>query len=294
MGSKRKDTTGGKIAIIAGGGVLPCEILDELRKAGNQPLVIGIDGETDAIPEADLSVTLTFGQFGKLFSLLEREGVDRLVMAGSIRKRPEFSRLRLDLVTLKELPRLVRIVMGGDNSVIEKVSAFFASKGFEVIGVHEAAPGLLAGSGLIAGFRPSRMARLNMVEAIRAARLVGALDAGQGAVAEKGRAVALEGVEGTDGMLDRVAELRAEGRLPLRSKEGVLAKAMKPGQDMRADLPAIGPETVRAAARAGLAGIAIHAGHSVILQRRETLEAVRSAGMFLHGFELAEGMGEEA
>ncbi|MEC9343482.1 MAG: LpxI family protein, partial [Pseudomonadota bacterium] len=106
--------------------------------------------------------------------------------------------------------------------------------------------------------------------------------------AEGGRVVAVEGAEGTDEMLARIVRMREIGRMPQEGKNGVLVKTMKPGQDMRADLPAIGPDTVTAVARAGLRGIVLEADHSIILQRAQTLTAARTAGLYVHGVDARE------
>ena len=110
------------------------------------------------------------------------------------------------------------------------------------------------------------------------------MDIGQGAVSVGGRVVALESAEGTDQMLQRVAALRKSGRISAR-RRGVLVKVCKPQQDLRADLPSIGANTVRLAAAAGLSGIAVEAGRSLVLGREETLQAADAAGLFVYGLE---------
>ncbi len=114
--------------------------------------------------------------------------------------------------------------------------------------------------------------------------MLGRLDIGQGVVAIGGRIVALEGPEGTDGMLERVADMRKSGRISRRRK-GVLIKLCKPQQDERADLPSIGLATIDHAKQAGLAGIAIEAGRAFILDQEETLDKANFAGMFVIGID---------
>ncbi len=113
---------------------------------------------------------------------------------------------------------------------------------------------------------------------------------GQGAVAVGGRVVALEGAEGTDAMLERVATLKSEGRVSAR-RRGVLVKLCKPEQDLRADLPSIGPSTVAGAVAAGLAGIAVEAGRALVLERSEVIEAANRAGLFVIGVERSDYRG---
>ena len=105
---------------------------------------------------------------------------------------------------------------------------------------------------------------------------------GQAVVVVEKRVVALEGVEGTDAMLERVTALRAEGRLP-KKKGGVLIKCVKPGQDLRADLPSIGPNSIDKIVEAGLSGIGVEAGLTLMISREETLKRANKNGVFIYG-----------
>ena len=119
------------------------------------------------------------------------------------------------------------------------------------------------------------------------ARLLEALsgfDAGQGAVVAAGRVLAIEAAEGTDAMLARVAELRANGRLRRMGPAGVLVKAPKRGQDLRLDMPAVGPNTIEGAARAQLRGVALAAGRVLLVERERCAREADAAGLFAYGF----------
>ncbi len=156
--------------------------------------------------------------------------------------------------------------------------------GCEVLGAHEIVPGLLAKTGPLGAHAPSDDDHRDIDRASEAAKRLGELDIGQGAVSVGGRVVALEGVEGTDRMLERVTALRAEGRISARRK-GVLVKLCKPQQDMRADLPTIGPSTVENVIRAGLAGIAVEAGRALVLEEAKMIAAADAAGVFVCGID---------
>jgi DUF1009 family protein len=120
-------------------------------------------------------------------------------------------------------------------------------------------------------------------QAMEAARAIGLLDIGQAAVAVGHRVVALEAAEGTDAMLGRIADMRAEGRLRWSGRRGVLVKRAKPQQDLRVDMPAIGPKTVEAVVRASLAGIVIEAGRVMIAERADTVAIAERTGTFIYG-----------
>jgi DUF1009 family protein len=272
-----------RVAIIAGNGHLPGETWCELEKRGRAPLLVGISGEIDDALSNKAAAILTFGQLGGLFELLAKENIKHVIFAGGIRRRPDFKRLKLDLVTLKELPTVLKIVMGGDNTVLGKIAAYFEKRDLEVVGVHQVLPDLLADEGNIAGRFPKKTAGDTARMAFKAAKTIGALDAGQAAVCEDGRVIALEGAEGTDAMIERVGQLRAAGRLSENPKVSVLAKVMKPKQDMRADLPAMGPGTIPKLVEAGITGVVLEAGCSLILNREETLTLARKAGIFIAG-----------
>ena len=279
------DRTGGsgfdpradRLAIIAGNGAMPGEIRDGMLADGNDPLVIGIRGEVDAALAPDCEAVLGFGQLGSLFDLLQQHQIRHVLFAGGIVRRPDFRAMKLDLVTLKELPSLLKIVLGGDDSVLGKIATFMARRDIEVVGTTQVAPGMLAGEGVIAGpalrGRMPRDLAASAALAWKAAKLCGELDAGQGAIVEDGRVVALEGAEGTDQMVERLGVLRQAGRLNPGPKWSILAKTAKPRQDMRADLPSIGPQTIETASGQGINVIVVEAGRSVVLQR-ERLETL--------------------
>ena len=157
------------------------------------------------------------------------------------------------------LPRLVRALRKGDDGVLRALVGHIEAGGIKVVGAHEILPDLLAAEGRIAGGTPLKADWRDIEAASTAARAIGALDIGQGAVAIGGRVIAVEGIEGTDGLLDRAGNFARMAGIA-GSRRGVLVKCAKPGQELRADLPAIGPATVDGAHAAGLAGIGLEAG----------------------------------
>jgi UDP-2,3-diacylglucosamine hydrolase len=114
-------------------------------------------------------------------------------------------------------------------------------------------------------------------------RALSPFDIGQATIVIDGHVVGVEDIEGTDGLLARVARLRSEGRIRAKAPQGVLVKAPKSGQDLRFDLPTVGPRTVEGAVRAGLAGIAIVAGNTIVVEPQGMIEAADAAGLFLTG-----------
>lgn len=275
----------GRLAIIAGSGLLPFHVAEASRAAGENPVIIALKNEVDRRWEGYDHAVISVGDFAALDALFRQYGVKRVVMSGSVRRRPEWREIRPTFRTLMKVPAVVRTLLsGGDDGVLQMVIKLIETDGRRVIGAHEIAPDLLAVTGSVGAVSPSAEDHRDIEQAARAAEALGLLDVGQGAVSVGGRIVALEGVEGTDRMLARVAELRAEGRISVR-RRGVLVKLCKPQQDIRADLPAIGVSTVLNAKRAGLAGIAVEAGRSLILDREMLIETADREGIFVYGID---------
>jgi UDP-2,3-diacylglucosamine hydrolase len=276
----------GRLGIIAGSGMLPVYVADAARAAGEDPFIFPLKNEADQRWSAFDHAVISVGDMRQLASLIKKHQIKRVVMSGAVKKRPNFNEIHVNLHFLMKLPFAVKTLLsGGDDAVLKMVIQLIEAQGCRVVGAHEIAPQLLAELGPLGQHAPNDDDKRDIAAAMRAAEALGRLDVGQGAVSVGGRIVALEGVEGTDKMLERVAELRAEGRISAK-RRGVLVKLCKPQQDIRADLPTIGQSTIDRAAVAGLAGVAVQAGRALLLQRDETLKRADAAGIFVFGLEL--------
>jgi len=274
-----------RTAIIAGSGHLPLAVAQSLEEKGQIPLIIPLRGEAREelyrYPHQEISII----EFAKLIRALKSHHINTIVLAGGVTKRPFLRDLRLDWPTLRILPRLAFALGRGDDALLRAFISALESYHFQVCGAHQIVPELLAPVGMkLTKIRPSRPARQDIDLAARAAKILGELDTGQGAVAVRGRIVALEGAEGTDEMLARIEHLRIKGRIP--AKGGVLVKVMKPKQEARADLPTIGPQTIKQAQKAKLDGIAVEGMRSFILQPAETVALADQYDMFIEVIEL--------
>ena len=273
------------VALIAGNGRLPLQVASALQKNGREFLVIAIKGEADEQTRRAAATELGWGEVGRLHKFLTKNGCHDVILIGGVSKRPDFSSILGDLGTLVRLPRIFRTLTGGDDSLLSKVIRFFEDEGFRVLGIKNVAPELLAASGVLGNIQPKKRDWLDIQLALDATRKLGELDIGQAAISVAGRVVALEGAEGTDAMLERCAELREKGRIRARGSVGVLVKSAKPDQDLRVDLPTVGPRTIELAKLAGLAGIAVEAGGALISDKEQTLLAANKAGLFVIGLE---------
>jgi UDP-2,3-diacylglucosamine hydrolase len=201
--------------------------------------------------------------------------------------RPDFGALIPDLRGLSVLPGAIAAARKGDDALLRLMLGEFEKEGFAVEGATEVMEDLSLGSGPLGRVTPKDEDMSDVHRALEVARAIGRLDVGQGAVVCRGLVLAVEAQEGTDAMLSRVADLPAALRGRPGDCAGVLAKAPKPIQETRIDLPTIGPATVHAAARAGLAGIVGEAGHLLVLDREAVVEIADELGVFILGVEAA-------
>ncbi|MEQ8321581.1 MAG: UDP-2,3-diacylglucosamine diphosphatase LpxI [Rhodospirillales bacterium] len=268
-----------KIGILAGGGMLPVLVRDACRQ-GNLPYhVVVFEGHGDPSQYADDShAVIRLGAAGASVRNLKKEGCDTLVMAGAIR-RPDMKQLRPDWWGIKFFASSGAAALGDDGLLSALIKAL-EGEGFNVIGADELLPGYLMPKGLIGTTSPTDSQSRDIILAMKAAKDLGARDAGQAVITRDGAIIAEEQSDGTDAMLKRLTGQGNHG--------GVLAKAFKPGQERRADLPTVGPETVLNAKTAGLDGVVIEAGNAFLIDHDGTARAADECGLFLIGVD-AEG-----
>lgn len=265
-----------RLGILAGSGALPRAVAEACAGRGMAVFVVDLGGAAEGWIADFPHERVALGQVGRLLALLSREGCDAVTMAGGL-ARPSFAALRFDRKGLALLPRLARLFREGDDGLLSGVADLFEEHGFPVLGADTFLPRAVAPAGTLVGTVP------DTGEIGRGRAILDALapfDIGQAVVVAQGRCLAVEAAEGTGAMLARVAALRAE----TGETGGVLVKMPKRGQDARIDRPAIGPDTVRAAAAAGLHGIAVEAGGVFLLDDARLRRSAAEAGIFLHGF----------
>jgi len=271
------------LGIIAGGGELPAAVGDAAREAGRPVFVLALAGSADAaiahLPHERISI----GEPGRAIKALKVHDCADVLMAGRV-ARPHWNELKLDAKGVMLLPKVIAAARHGDDALLRCMVEVFEKEGFGVVGVAEAAPGLLAPEGALGRVKPNDDHRRDIELAARVVRAMGAFDIGQAAAVCEGLVLAVEAAEGTDAMIARVAGLPDNLRGHREKPRGVLVKALKPTQDGRTDLPVIGVDTVNNAAAAGLAGIAVEAGRALLMRRAKIAEAADAAGLFVYGF----------
>ena len=273
--------TRGPLAIVCGGGVLPFAVADAVRSRGREVVLFAIKGAADAARAKNYPHHwIGIGDAGKLYAGLRKEGCRDIAFIGSV-TRPSIRQMRVSFRTLLMLPRILSGFRGGDDHLLSKLGRVLAKYGFNVVAPHEAAPEILIGEGDLTIRKPNSSDQADIARGFDLLRAVGPYDVGQAAVVVNQHVLAIEGIEGTDSMLARIAELRRQGRVNTAIGVGVLVKAPKPAQDRRFDLPAIGPQTIAGLALAGLGGIAVSAGEALIAEPAEMVRAADAAGLFV-------------
>jgi DUF1009 family protein len=262
---------------------MPLRVADAAAKAGRPLFCILIEGFARPADYAGYAhAVVPLGQIGRMIALLRGHAVRDLVLAGRI-TRPSLLALRFDAEGVRLVAKLGRrAILGGDDGLLSAVLRLVREEGFRPVGAQEVLEGLLVPEGLMTRRAPAGDDLADIARGVQVARALGVADVGQCCVVQQGLVLGLEAIEGTDALLARCAGLRREGG------GGVLVKLVKPRQDVRADLPAIGPETARGAAAAGLSGIAIQArggpsglAGTLVVDRDETVAAADAAGLFL-------------
>ena len=271
------------LGILAGGGILPGRVAAAGQQAGRRVFLVGLEGFAEPAVLAPFPHAFArIGAAGRILDLLRGQDCADLVLVGPVR-RPSLLDLRPDAEGARLLARIGRAAFAGDDGFLAAVVRVLGEEGFSVLGAHEVLTEAVGPKGLLSRAAPDAAALADIARGVAVARALGAADVGQGCVVQQGIVLAVEAIEGTDAMLARAATLRRPG------PGGVLVKLVKPGQERRADLPTIGIRTVRAAAEAGVRGVAFEAGGTLLAEREAMLAAADEACLFLLGVDPNEG-----
>jgi len=271
------------IGLVAGGGALPFAVAESLAARGVEPIFFALRGICD--PEKVSRFRhhwISVGQIGKVVRLLRNENCRDLVFIGTL-VRPALSEIRLDWGTVRAMKHILAAFRGGDDHLLSGVGRILERDGFRMVGIKDVAPDLLMPAGCLTRTAPDPSATADIAKGQDVLRALGPFDIGQAVVVIDGHVVGVEGIEGTDALLVRIAQLRAEGRIRAKPGRGVLVKTPKSGQDLRYDLPTLGPRTIENAATAGLAGVAVAAGNTLVAEPQALVNAADASGLFVVG-----------
>lgn len=271
------------IAIICGGGAIPGAVAEAVKRRGRRPVMFAIKGWADPqIVERYTHHWVALGQAGRFSRLARAEHCREAILIGTL-VRPPLAQIRLDWKAIRLMPRIVRAFAGGDDRLLSGIVKLLEEDDLRIVGVKDVAPDIIVPEGALGQYQPSGDDRADIARALNLIATLGPFDVGQAAVVANNHVLAVEAAEGTDNMLARIADLRMQGRISAPERTGVLVKAPKPTQDRRFDLPTIGPQTVAKVVKAGLAGIAVAAGDTMMADPAEVIAAADRAKIFVVG-----------
>ncbi len=266
-----------KLGIIAGSGELPGQVIGSCLRKGIEIFVIAIEDETESVTVQNAPHKwLHLGKVGEAVRTLKKQGIRHILMVGRV-ARPSFSALHMDFTAARLLLKLSKLQSQGDDAVFSTIIRFLEEKGFAVLGIKDVLYDNLIPQGALGKITPDAAALKDIELGRTVAREIGRLDIGQAVIVQRGQVLGVEGPEGTDRLIMRCRDLHREGA------GGVLVKMMKPGQDARVDLPAIGVYTVENAHANRLRGIAVEAGNALIIHRARVIERADELGLFIVG-----------
>jgi len=265
-----------KLGMIAGSGMMPVEIIRHCNAIGREVFVVGLEtfASEEQLKEAP-HIFARIGEAGKIMKAFKNNNVYEIVLAGGI-KRPSFKEMIPDWEGMKIVAKLAVKKMS-DDKMFRAVMDEIESHGFKVVGIEEVVPEMLFREGIYGKVKPSKEDLDDIQRGITVAKALGAVDVGQAVVVQEGMVLAVEAIEGTDMMLSRAAMVKKAGKSP------VLVKVLKPGQDMRVDLPAMGLQTVEQLKKYGIGGMAVEAGGILLIERDAVIQMADKEGIFIIG-----------
>ena len=267
------------LGMIAGGGMMPVEIIRHCNATGRKIFVVGLDSfaKEEDLKEAPHAFA-RIGEAGKMLKAFKENNVYEIVLAGGI-KRPSFKEMIPDWEGVKIVAKLAVKKMS-DDKLFRAVMDEIDSRGFKVVGIEEVVPDMMFSEGVYGKIKPSKEDLDDIQRGITVAKALGAVDVGQAVVVQEGMVLAVEAIEGTDTMLSRAATVKKEGKKP------IMVKVLKPGQDMRVDLPAMGLQTIEQLKKYGIGGMAVEAGGILLIERDSVIQMADMEGIFIIGIKI--------
>ncbi len=264
-----------RIGLIAGNGSFPIFFARAAKKRGLKVVAVGMKGETkpEVAREVDAMTWVKVGQLKAMIEAFVKGGCKQAAMAGGVRKTRLFERARPDFLAMK---LLARAAIRRDDGMLRAVADEFEKAGVTIIDSTVFMPEALAPEGVLTKRKPEPREWQDLRYGLIVAREIGKLDIGQTVVVKDGAVVALEAIEGTDACIARAGELTGK-------RGAVIVKVAKPTQDMRFDVPAIGPKTLVSMRDAGVRVLGIEAGRTLILEPEQFVNEADTAGLVIVG-----------
>lgn len=264
------------LGIIAGNGYLPYEIAELYQKAGGNCYIATISDDVDlCLYELAQIKRFSIGYAGAILDYFKQNNVCNIIMVGGI-QRPNFNALKMDLVGSALVAKILKQKFLGDDNVLKIISAYIENKGFNVISPQDVLQiAAEYGSDIFTKICPSPQDVIDIELGKKVITSLGHIDVGQSVIVADGYVLGIEAAEGTDNLIKRCAVLRK------KTKGGVLIKMSKSSQDMRLDIPVVGPTTATILSQHGFNGLAIENKGVIIVQKNQALNLFNEYQLFL-------------
>ena len=260
------------LGLIAGGGVFPLMVADAASEKGLRVVAVAHEGETDPLlaQKVDELTWIKLGQLGHLIKALKKAGVTKTVMAGTINKKKMFENVRPDL---RGLTLMSKLAIFHDDDILRAVAGELQREGILIVSSAEHLPELLAPRGNLTRKKPNQEEREDVEFGWNIAKELGRLDIGQCVVVRKKTVLAMEAIEGTNETILRGGKLAKE--------KAVVVKVSKPNQDLRFDVPAVGPDTIQVMAQVNASVLAIEAGKTLLFDKPAMISYADRSGIVI-------------
>jgi DUF1009 family protein len=266
-----------KLGLIAGMGGLPLALAAEARKMGHYIVAIALQPPADDSlkPLADEFHKISVGRFGGLLSLLKKQSITNVVMAGKIPKTLLYENKASIIPDLKAIKLLFSLKNHSDDTIMSAVVRELENKGITVHKTTDFTKNLLVPEGVMTSRKPSKKNLQDIEFGWGVAKNIGGLDIGQTVVVKNLAVMAVEAIEGTDKAISRGGKLA--------EKDGVVIKVSKPQQDMRFDVPVVGIETLRTMQKVSARVLALEADKCIIVDREKFIKEADESGIVVVG-----------
>lgn len=253
-----------QIGVIAGKGLLPLEIVKELKKQQYRVITVALQNlaSEELIKHCDIFEWINIGQAGNIIDFLKKHNIEKVVLTGNVPKKIIFERKQIK-PDLRALKMLFSAHLRGDNELLKIVEKELADEGIKIIEISEICPQLLTPEGVLTKKKPSKEEWKDIEFGFEVAKKIGELDIGQTVVVKERVVVAVEAIEGTDETILRAGKF---------VKDTIVIKVSKPQQDLRLDPPVAGVYTIINMKKADAKVLALEAGRSLLIDREELIE----------------------
>jgi len=275
--SGSKSVGEGMIGLIAGQGGLPFAVAEGARSGGSRLAVFGLKGiACESLSSVcDHYEAIEVGKLGRLIKAIKKSGINRVVFAGKV---PKTLLYRMDIVPdLRAVKLLMSLKDRKDDTIMEAILSELEKEGIRTVETTAFTGALMMPASCLTKRQPTDSELLDIKFGAELAREMGRLDVGQTVVVKERAVMSVEAIEGTDEAIRRGGNLAGKG--------GVVVKTAKPGQDLRFDVPVVGPDTLESLKEGGCSVLALEAGKVILFEREEMIRRADSAGISVVGFD---------